>query len=274
MSIPLKGMSQFRFRDGQITENTTYYDPTPLQIDAITAQQSAVNAFYSVYNTKEYDMLDAVLAPDFRHGSVDNPLAEGLVAFKAFLNRLHTNFEPIHLENGEIFLAGDMGAAQWTLTVTSPATGMSIPVKGLSLLRFQDGRIMEQMAYYNPTPLQTDATAALKTTVNAFYSVWNTKDYDSLDSILAPGFRNASLEGIDAFKAYMSGQVHAFQDVHLDVHQSVVEGESGAAQWTLLLTDPATGRRITLPGMSLLRFQNGQILEHKPYYNPAPLQED
>lgn len=110
--------------------------------------------------------------------------------------------------------------------------------------------------------------------VNAFYSVYNTKDYDSLDAILAPGFRHASLEGLDAFKAYMSGQVHAFQDVHIEVHQSVVEGDSGATQWTLRVTDPATGRRITLPGMSLLRFQNGQIVEHRPYYNPAPLQED
>lgn len=120
----------------------------------------------------------------------------------------------------------------------------------------------------------TGPEARNEAAVNTFYSVYNTKEYDRLDAILAPGFRHASVEGLYAFKAYMIGQVHAFQDVHIDVHQSIIEGDSGATQWTLRVTDPATGRSITLPGMSLLRFQNGQIVEHSPYYNPAPLQND
>jgi len=124
-----------------------------------------------------------------------------------------------------------------------------------------------------------DREARNEAAIATFISVYATLDYDMLDAILAPDFRHGSVdspiaEGPAAFKAYMSGQIHAFQDVQMDVQHSVAEGGSGAVQWTLRVTEPVTGRRIKLPGMSLLRFQNGRIVEHIPYYNPAPLQED
>lgn len=255
--------------------NTDLAPPT----DASAQNEEALDTYLSVYNTREYDRLDTILAPDFRTGAVNKPALEGPAAFKAYLDQLHTNFEPLHMEGGEIYLSGDIALREWTVTATSPSTGTPIRITGMSQTRFRDGLITENTTYVDPTPLQVDAIAGQQATINVFYSVWNTKDYDSLDAVLAPDFRHGSVdnpiaEGLDAFKAYMSGQVHAFQDVHMDVQHSVVEGDSGATQWTLRVTDPVTGRRITLPGMSILRFQNGQIVEHIPYYNPAPLQED
>jgi predicted ester cyclase/ketosteroid isomerase-like protein len=270
-SLDVDGVSMHRFEDGMMTEEWAYFDPTSLRADAIASHEDAIRTFYSVYNTKEYDRLDAVLAPNFRRQGSDNTSTDGVAEFKAYVQQLHASYPDLRIEVRETVLSGDTGTTHWDLTGTDSETGGHVEISGMSLLRFQNGRIVEQMAYFDPTPLQTDAIAVQESVLATFFDVWNTREYDPLDDILAPGFRNGSLEGLDAFKTYMREQVHAYQDVHLDVTETLIEGDIGATQWTLSLTEPATGRRITLKGMSLLRFQDGRIAEHRPVYDSAPL---
>jgi steroid delta-isomerase-like uncharacterized protein len=60
----------------------------------------------------------------------------------------------------------------------------------------------------------------------------------------------------------------AIPDLHVKVNQSVAEGDLVAVYWTAWGTNthegmgfPATGRKISIPGMTLFRFKAGKISE-------------
>lgn len=111
---------------------------------------------------------------------------------------------------------------------------------------------------------------------DVFYSVWNTREYGRLDTVLAPEFRrqgsDAGTEGLTAWKAYMREIHTTFPDFHIEVHERRYDGEIGVTHWTATGTNSTTGARVTVPGMSLLRFRNGVLTEQMAYFDPALLE--
>ncbi len=68
----------------------------------------------------------------------------------------------------------------------------------------------------------------------------------------------------------------ALPDLRVAVHQAVAEGDMVAVYWTATGTNtgegmgfPATGKRITIPGMTLFRFKDGKISEEWSVFNMA-----
>ena len=60
----------------------------------------------------------------------------------------------------------------------------------------------------------------------------------------------------------------AFPNLHIDIHEQVAEGDWVSSRATThgthrgsLFGIPATGRQVTMPGMSLVRVSDGQIQE-------------
>jgi steroid delta-isomerase-like uncharacterized protein len=124
--------------------------------DHAAAQQPVLDAFLGGWNTGNLDGLDAVLAANIRRRSSGGTMdANSLEEQKAVMTQLRTTYpdatvvadETIHLENATI--------VRWTFTGTNtgpgeiPPTGMSVTVSGMSLLRFADGKISEELVYFD-----------------------------------------------------------------------------------------------------------------------------
>jgi len=68
--------------------------------------------------------------------------------------------------------------------------------------------------------------------------------------------------------AAASEERKALPDMRLKINQMVAEGDLVAVYWTASGTNthegmgfPATGKKITVPGMTIFRFKNGKIVE-------------
>lgn len=131
----------------------SYNSDLPPQREAVASHETAAAVLYSVWNTKEYERLDDALAPDFRRQGSDGG-AEGLVAWKVYMRQIHTTYPDFHIDVHESAYDGDIGVTRWTITGTDARTARKIEVSGMSLLRFENGMITEQIAYFDPAPLR------------------------------------------------------------------------------------------------------------------------
>lgn len=104
--------------------------------------------------------------------------------------------------------------------------------------------------------------------------VQNRKDYAVFDELNDPDFVNlSSPPGIPADreggKTYLRGFLSAFPDSHFTIDEMIAEGDRVATKKTFTGTHtadfgdiPATGRRVTLQYIDIMRVRDGRIVEH------------
>lgn len=127
-------------------------------------------------------------------------------------------------------------------------------------------------------PAAPGYAAELGPKVKAFIEVWNTKDYDALDGVMAPDFiRRApdqNADGRDAMKAFMQ-QVHAaYPDFRIVVNDRAFNKDLAFVQWTVTGTYTAEGaepKSVTVPGATMLRFSGGMLTEEHAFFDTASL---
>lgn len=124
------------------------------------ALESAVETFFVVWNTPEgYDRLDSIMAVDFRRRGPDQD-ADGLAAMKQFMRQVHTAYPDFHIQLNESAYGENLAFTHWTVTGTHSgegsveATGKNVEISGMTLLRFEEGMITEELAYYDTATLQ------------------------------------------------------------------------------------------------------------------------
>ena len=108
-----------------------------------------------------------------------------------------------------------------------------------------------------------------------FDKVWNGRDAATIDRILAANYTShglgregTDLQGPGGFSSFYKAFLGAMDDLHITVDDLIEEGDQVVARWTLRgtltgdsLGVPATGRSVTVPGVSIARFANGQVIE-------------
>jgi steroid delta-isomerase-like uncharacterized protein len=107
-----------------------------------------------------------------------------------------------------------------------------------------------------------------------FEEAWNKMNLDVVDELFATDYMgyfavdSKPVSGIEACKQFMSGYFVAFPDAHFDIEDMFGEGEKVVARWTVRGTHkgnlgpiPPTGKRITVPGIWILRVVGGKIVE-------------
>jgi steroid delta-isomerase-like uncharacterized protein len=119
-----------------------------------------------------------------------------------------------------------------------------------------------------------DASEQNKATARAVFEIWNTGETERLDALVAshvvhhdPHDPNSD-DGLVGLKRTIERNREAFPDMHLTVEDQVAEGDKVATRWRGEMThtgkiagiDP-TGRRVTIAGMALERFEDGKIVE-------------
>jgi steroid delta-isomerase-like uncharacterized protein len=82
--------------------------------------------------------------------TIDGSPINGPEHFKAFWNALRSAFSLIHVEIHRVMEQDDLAMAQWTIAMIHsgdfmgmPATGRKIAATGMSLQRYENGKIVE-----------------------------------------------------------------------------------------------------------------------------------
>jgi predicted ester cyclase len=106
-----------------------------------------------------------------------------------------------------------------------------------------------------------------------FHEVWDEGREDAIDRYLAPhalahGLRGAPLRGPEQFKQFYRMFQEALGDLEVKVERTIVEGDCVAVHCRVVgrhigngLGGPPTWRSLEFWGVSILRVQNGQIVE-------------
>jgi steroid delta-isomerase-like uncharacterized protein len=126
----------------------------PPPVDHAAKLGPAIEEIFEVWNTKEYDRLDAILAADFRREAPDQE-AEGIDGMKEFMGQVHTTYPDFRIVADETYFDKDVAIVVWTVTGTNtgegalPPTGKSVEIRGMTICRFRDGKIYEEDVFYD-----------------------------------------------------------------------------------------------------------------------------
>ncbi len=111
-----------------------------------------------------------------------------------------------------------------------------------------------------------------KELINAYYKMWNEKDFDKADEICDEDIRfrgslDITANGIEGFKEYAQMLIDAFPNLYHAVEMSVFENNMAAVYVTYTGTHEGklfdyepTGRRICYAGASFFQFKGSKIM--------------
>lgn len=130
--------------------------------------EDAASAYLAVWNGADDAALDTVLDPGFRR--VGDPLsesAEGVAAVKALVRKMRIDMPDLQVEVLDGIYTPDRAAIRWRLSGTDsgpgdfPPTGRHAVAHGLSLMRFRDGRLIEEVTVLDGVSLLTQLGFAI-----------------------------------------------------------------------------------------------------------------
>ena len=107
-----------------------------------------------------------------------------------------------------------------------------------------------------------------------FDEVWNSRRRDAIDELAHPDVVTYGLGeggapgGIDQFVPFRDRFLATFPDLHIAVEDVIAEGDKTAARIRATGTHtgaamgiPPTGKKVTVTGLILVRWKDGQIIE-------------
>jgi steroid delta-isomerase-like uncharacterized protein len=113
-----------------------------------------------------------------------------------------------------------------------------------------------------------------KAAARAEFEIWNTGELDKLDELVAADvvhhdpYDPHAAEGLEGLKKTIELNRTAFPDLHIMIEDQVAEGDRVATRWTTTMTHRGelggvapTGRRVTLTGITIERFEDGRVVE-------------
>lgn len=116
--------------------------------------------------------------------------------------------------------------------------------------------------------------------------VWNGGDVEAVGTVFHRDavFRDMAFgverRGLEEIRGLFAQTWDGLPDLRSELHRTVAEGEWVALEWTLTGTHdgdspdlPATGRSVSLRGVSVLRIRDGKITRQRDYYDRAAFLE-
>ena len=118
----------------------------------------------------------------------------------------------------------------------------------------------------------------------AWQELMNERDLDAIDKLFTEDYTHHGGGGEDlgreGIRKRDEGYLNAFSDLEVVVEDLVAEGDRVASRITLTGTHdgelrgiPATGRRATVMGTSIVRIENGQIAEEWEVFDQLGLMQ-
>jgi steroid delta-isomerase-like uncharacterized protein len=114
-----------------------------------------------------------------------------------------------------------------------------------------------------------------KATARRFFEAWTSGDLDAFDEIQAPDYQdhdaqnpNAATPGPEGAKRTAEMYRAAFSDTRFEIEQQFADGDYVITRWTAhgthdgeLMGMPATGKQVSITGITIDRFEGGKIVE-------------
>ncbi len=114
------------------------------------------DAFIEAWNDGDLDRLDEYIATDVvRRVPETMDGANSLEELKQRITDFRTAFPDMTVTIDEAIFAKNRAAAQWTFTGTNtgpgdhPPTGKAVSIKGASVHRYEDGKLVEEDVYFD-----------------------------------------------------------------------------------------------------------------------------
>jgi predicted ester cyclase len=123
--------------------------------------QKVIDGVIAAWNEGALGGLDAVVGAGVarRAPASLNSNAASLEEFKGRISAMRTAFPDANIAVRDVNLFGDRGFLQWTFTGTNtgpgdfPPTGKSVEVSGASLVRFEDGKLIEELVFFDASEM-------------------------------------------------------------------------------------------------------------------------
>ena len=91
---------------------------------------------------------------------------------------------------------------------------------------------------------------------------------DRIDQVLAPSYVNRAFRvDLPAFKGMLVGLTSALPERRFDIEELIAEGDAVVARYTGEMRD-ATGKTISVRGLTYYRLADGKIIEDEPITSP------
>ncbi len=114
-----------------------------------------------------------------------------------------------------------------------------------------------------------------KETVRQMVGAVNTRDYEVMDELFIPDFvrhcqatPDVNIKSLEEMKEFLKGDLKVFPDSHIDIKMLIAEGDLIAGLFTFVATQegamgpfPASGKKLDLNYLGIMRFEDGKIAE-------------
>ena len=142
--------------------------PTPDGSVQARNKAVAMRVFDEIFNQGKFQVADEIYAPDFQNHGIHRA-----VDLKTDQDAVHAEkkaFPDLRISVQQMVAEGDKVAVLWTFQGTHtgsgyeglPATGTRVEVRGMTIWRFVDGRIVEEWSSFSETGAYLDMFAQLK----------------------------------------------------------------------------------------------------------------
>ena len=96
--------------------------------------------------------------------------------------------------------------------------------------------------------------------VEANEDIWNKKNLDRIDELF-------SEELAAETRAFAEPKLAEDPDLHLDVREVLIDGDRGAARWTITGTHSEYGKKVSVDEMTLNRRDGMKVVEQEIYWD-------
>ena len=304
--------------EGLVTDLSIYWDgltlltqlgvfpptPTPEEVSRALIHR----CYDELWNQQKLEVIDEIRAPDVVYHDVAAGDIIGTEAGKLHVAQSLSAFHDFKAVAEDIVAEGDMAAVRYTFTATHkgeafgvPATGASITLTGINIIKVANGKIVEEWAMWDvlgaleqigafpkmrqnyawgaPSSITGDPGDPEKNKafiIEVMERIWNKKeDLSILDEFNNPNtVLHIPVEpispwtGVETSKKVVKAYLTAFPDMHVTINDIFAEGDKVAVRWTNECTHkgeimgiPPTGKRVKFSGITIYRLANGKVVE-------------
>lgn len=251
-----------------------YGTPIFTSTDASVSQATAaiVDRFIAAFERKDADMIPDLVAPDCvmeaMQPAPDGLRVEGRAANVAFWQAMVK--DPVGtFEVEDLVIAGDRAINRWRYRF---GAGDAASVRGVTLLRVREGKIVEALGYAK-TPAVSDlgqASASTAEVVRRYNEAFARHEPELLRGLIAPdcvienttpapdGSRHVGHDACFALWQRIAGN----EELHFDIEDVQVFGDNATIRWRLRWGQQD---HQCVRGVNLLRVHAGQIVEARGY---------